>query len=152
MEPSLQLPLDSKTVEKLQKFGKDLIRNKDKREAFLKKRKATLAEYGLESVDLSKLDGKVVEMLADPAFNEAVKHKDIEGIRAHVQRTLGDRLTRGDLMGTFDFDFDVEVEVEVVVVAIAVFDFAARVTRIPDPAELQRRRAIVAEALGSLRR
>lgn len=145
MAGKLELPLDSHTIAGLQRLGTDLVRNKEKRAEFLKDRQAMLASYNLQDVDLSRLDEKVVNLLADPEFSRAIETRDVKGIREFVQQSIGGKpsIVR---RGTFDFDFDVEFEVEVVAVAIAVFDFAAARARVPNDAERLRRRQLVAEA------
>jgi len=146
----LKSPLDSATVAGLRKLGHDIVTNKTKREAFLKDPNKFAKEHGVTDVDLSKLDRQLVEMLAAPAFARAVETHDFDGIRNFMVQTLGDRIRRPSVAGTFDADFDVEIEVEIVAIAIAVFDFAVAATKIPDPAELTRRRELVAKAFASI--
>lgn len=150
MAPKLKVPLDQTTVEGLRKLGKDIVTSKTKREAFLGDPRATMESYGVQNIDLNKLDKNVVAMLADPRLQQAVETKNVEAVRAFVQESLDGKVQMKPNFGTFDFDFDVEVEVEVIVVAIAVFDFAATQTKIPDLVELQKRRAIVAQAFESI--
>lgn len=150
MTEPMNLPLDSETAERLQMLGRDLLRDQSLREAFLRDRASVMNQYGLQNIDLGKLDERVLDMLADPEFDRAVQQRDMAGIRELVQARLGDRLP--ELRGSPDFDFDFEFEVEVVAVAVAVFDFAVAKTRVPDQAELARRRTIVADALRSVAR
>jgi hypothetical protein len=147
MADELRLPIDAHTTERLHRLGGELLRDKQRREAFIRNREEVLKEFDLQDVDLGKLDENVVEMLADPSFNDAVETKDIDRIRDFVQERVGGRMPAEAVAGTFDFDFDIEVEVEVVVVAVAVFDFAAVQTRIPDEVELVRRRELVRDSL-----
>jgi hypothetical protein len=150
MTEPVNLPLDSETAERLQMLGRDLLRDQSLRDSFLRDRTSVMNQYGLQSVDLGNLDERVLGMLADPEFERVVQQRDIPGIREFVQARLGDRLP--EVAGSFDFDFDFEFEVEVIAVAVAVFDFAVAKTKVPDPAEVTRRRAIVADALRSVAR
>jgi len=110
-----------------------------------------MEKYGVRNIDANKLDKRVITMLADPKFKEAVDTKSVVDVQKFIQSNLGDKLRPGGKYeGTFDADFDVEVEVEVVVVAVAVFDFALVKTKIPDMAEMNRRRAIVADAFATV--
>jgi hypothetical protein len=153
MAAKLDLPLDSSTVQALQHLGRDLIHDQRKREAFLKDRATVAHSYGIRDLDLTRLDERVVNLLADPEFHRAVEGRDFNGVRefVHQKLTAGGGPT-GQLAreGTFDFDFDFEFEVEVVAVAVAVFDFAAAPANVPDEAELTRRRQIVAQAFQAL--
>jgi hypothetical protein len=150
MTAKLNVPLDKLTVDGLRALGADIVKNTKKREAFLADPKAVLKAYGITGIDPNRLDKSVVAMLCDPKFEKAIETKDIKGIREFVHQSLGDRTKLGLNQGTFDFDFDVEVEVEVVAVAVAVFDFAVVQTKVPDIAELQRRRLIVEQAFEAL--
>jgi hypothetical protein len=147
--PRLQVPLDGNTVEGLKALGKDLVQKESARKAFLKDPAVALKKYGISGIDPSKFDVKLVDLLTDKKFERAVRVKDIDAIREYVQEKLG--ITSGiEKVGIFDFDFDVEVEVEVVAVAVAVFDLA--LTQIPSatPAQLTKRREIVARAFAKL--
>jgi len=152
MATKLDLPLDSSTVQALQHLGRDLIHDPRKRAAFLKDRSKVAHSYGIRDLDLSRLDERVVNLLADPEFHRAVEGRDFNGVREFVHQKLTAAGPTGQLpiAGTFDFDFDFEFEVEVVAVAVAVFDFAAAAANVPDEAELTRRRQIVAQAFQAL--
>jgi hypothetical protein len=150
MASKLSLPLDPVTVDGLRKLGQDIIARPKKRAAFLKDPKGTMAAYGVQNINPNRLDEQVVKMIADPVFAKVVQAKDVRGIREFVHNALADRIQLRPNYGTFDYDFDFEVEVEVVVVAVAVFDFAVVAVPQADPAELMRRRQIVANAFEAL--
>lgn len=151
MTDKLQLPLDTETAANLQKLGRYLIRSKLGREKFIKNRQEVMAKYGLQNVDLSHVDERVLGILIDPAFSQAIEKRNVQDIRKLVQEKMGVSAT-ASRVGLFDFDFDVEVEVEVgvIAIAVAVFVFAGIATSRATRVELERRRTIVAEALQSL--
>lgn len=147
----LQLPLDATTVEGLKVLGRDLVKKPIVRKAFTKNPAATLKKYKISGVDPAKFDPKLVELLTDKRFERAITAKNVDAIREYVQDKLGLAHTT-QVAGTFDFDFDVEVEVEfvVVAVAVAVFDFALTQVTAATPAQLAKRREIVAKAFAKL--
>jgi hypothetical protein len=152
-EPSLNMPLDEATMEKLRTLGKELVTSENARTRFLESPEKYFIRAGLPAIELGETELKAVELLSDPDFQASLIAKDYNGIRNSLYRRFGEELGQLPVFGVFDLDFDVEVEVEVVFIAVAVaaLIFAAKETLpVATPEQLMERRRILSRALERL--